>query len=65
MLLRVQNKPKIQLEEYLFFDDTLPSAHLEEFACKEVMGQKGLPPWGRGLKPNLQETDQDIEKRIL
>ncbi len=49
MLLWFQNKLKIQLEEYLFFDDTSPSAHLEEFACEEVMGQKVLPPWGRGL----------------
>ncbi len=47
--------PKIQLEEYLIFDDTLPSALLEEFACKEVLGQKGLPPWGRGLSPTSEE----------
>jgi hypothetical protein len=40
----VSNQPKIQLEKYLIFDDTLPSAILEKFACKEVMGQKSLPP---------------------
>ncbi len=39
VLLCFKNKPKIQLEEYLNFDDTLPSAFLEEFASKEVMGQ--------------------------
>jgi hypothetical protein len=33
-----QKKPKIQLEEYLIFDDTLPSALKEKFACKKVMG---------------------------
>jgi hypothetical protein len=37
--LLFQNKLKIQLEEYINFDDTLPSAFLEEFACKEVLGQ--------------------------
>jgi hypothetical protein len=42
--LGFQKKPKIQLEEYLIFDDTSPSTLLEKFACKEVLGQKGLPP---------------------
>jgi hypothetical protein len=31
-MLLFQNKLKIQLEEYIIFDDTLPSAFLEEFA---------------------------------
>jgi hypothetical protein len=44
VLLGFQKKPKIQLEEYLIFDDTSPSTLLEKFACKEVLGQKGLPP---------------------
>jgi hypothetical protein len=37
--LLFQNKLEIQLEEYINFDDILPSAFLEEFAWKEVMGQ--------------------------
>jgi hypothetical protein len=42
--LGFEKKAMIQLEEYLIFDDTLPSTLLEKFACKEVLGQKGLPP---------------------
>jgi hypothetical protein len=34
-----QNMHKIQLEEYLIFYYTLPSALLEKFAFKEVMGK--------------------------
>jgi hypothetical protein len=44
VLFGFQKKPKIQLEEYLIFYDTLPSTLIEKFACKEVLGQKGLPP---------------------
>ncbi len=66
-MLWFQNMHKTQLEEYLIFYYNLPSALLEQFVFKKVMGKQGLPQWGRGLitktyNPSLLSSAHDFTK---